>query len=310
MIFGGTLRPPAAKASSRSASYRRPPDDSHTTQLASENAQGSGARPIPCEGDARRCQDAASADREFSSGPPVTPPIVKNLMIAIAAIYVLQVMTQDAYTGLFAVQPFRVWQEGWLWQPFTYMWVHGGLLHAALNCFVLWMFGSQMALAWGAQRFLRYYLVCGIGAGFIISLWPYIPVGFGLASEMTLRTFTIGSSGAVYGVMLAYSLTWPDRTIMLIFPPVAFRAIWLIPIIFAMTYLMDPRGNVSHLGHLGGVIVGWIYLRRSGRAGPLLSWNQIKYRWRRFRMRQKLRAVRVEEHDRNRRRSNDDRTIH
>jgi membrane associated rhomboid family serine protease len=242
-------------------------------------------------------------------GPPVTPPVVKNLLIAIGVIFVLQAFTQDAYTGLFAVTPKLVWQKGWLWQPFTYMWVHGGFMHAALNCFVLWMFGSQMALAWGPQRFLRYYLICGVGAGVIISLWPYVSYGFGLGSEFQLLIPTLGASGAVYAVMLAYSLTWPERTIMLIFPPVAFRAIWLIPIVFVMTYLMDPRGNVSHLGHLGGVIVGWIYLRRIGRAGPLLSMSQIKYRWRRYRMRQKLRAVRSEEFEERKRRNND-RTIH
>ena len=245
----------------------------------------------------------------MSFGPPVTPPVVKNLLIAMAVVYVLQVLTQNAYTAAFAVTPLRVWHEGWLWQPFTYMWFHGGFLHVALNGFVLWMFGSQMALAWGAQRFLRYYLVCGIGAGFIISLWPYVPYGFGLGSVFSLGTVTLGASGAVYGVMLAYSLTWPDRTIMMIFPPVAFRAVWLIPIVFGMTILMYPGGNVSHLGHLGGVIVGWIYLRRMGRTGPLLSWNRIRYHWRRYRMRQQLRAVRDEELERRRRR-HDDRTIH
>ncbi len=244
-------------------------------------------------------------------GPPVTPPVIKNLLIAIAVVYVIQVVSRDAYTAALAVVPELVWQQGWLWQPFTYMWIHGGLMHAAINCFVLWMFGSQMAMAWGDRRFLQFYLICGIGAGVIISLWPYIPYAFGMSSAASLRTFTLGASGAVYGVMLAYSLTWPDRQIMLIFPPVAFRAIWLIPITFAMTYLADPRGNVSHLGHLGGVLVGWLYLRRTGRAGPMFSLKQLKYRWNRYRMRQKLRAVRMEEFkDQRRRNDNEDRTFH
>ncbi|MBW2267083.1 MAG: rhomboid family intramembrane serine protease [Deltaproteobacteria bacterium] len=246
----------------------------------------------------------------MSFGPPVTPPVVKNLLIGIAVVFALQLLTQNAYTNVFAVQPLRVWQEGWLWQPFTYMWFHGSFMHAALNGFVLWMFGSQMAMAWGAQRFLRFYLLCGIGAGFIIAVWPYVAYGLGLASAFGLRTFTLGASGAIYGVMLAYSLTWPDRTIMLIFPPVAFRAIWLIPIVFGMTMLMSPNGNISHLGHLGGVIVGWLYMRRHGRTGPLFSWSQLKYRWRRYRMRGQLRAVRHEEAARRRKRRNDDRTIH
>jgi membrane associated rhomboid family serine protease len=115
----------------------------------------------------------------------------------------------------------------------------------------------------------------------------------------------------VYGVLLAYSLTWPDRTIMLIFPPVAFRAIWLIPVLFFLSVFLDPAGNVSHIGHLGGVLVGWLYLRRSGTAGSLFSWKQLQYRWRRYRMRQKLREVRQEEfQSRRRRRDRNDRTLH
>jgi membrane associated rhomboid family serine protease len=180
-----------------------------------------------------------------------------------------------------------------------------------MNCFALWMFGSQLALAWGARRFLRYYLLCGVGAGLIIASWPYVAVALGMADSLTLIYSTVGASGALYGVLLAYSLTWPDRTIMLIFPPVAFRAIWLIPLLFFLTFMMDPRGNVSHIGHLGGVIVGWFYLRRSGKTGKLFTLNQLKYRWRRYRMRQKLRAVRHEEFQaRRRQHDRDDHTLH
>jgi membrane associated rhomboid family serine protease len=168
-----------------------------------------------------------------------------------------------------------------------------------MNMFVLWMFGSQLAMAWGPKSFLRYYLICGVGAGFIIATLPYLFVAFG-APEETLIIPTLGASGAIYGVMLAYSLTWPDRTIMLIFPPVAFRAIWLIPALFFMQVLFGG-GNVSHVGHLGGVLVGWIYMRRTGSTGRLFSLQQLKYRWRRHRMRRKLRAVQYEEFEARRR---------
>ena len=233
-------------------------------------------------------------------GPPVTPPIVKQLLIAIGVVYVASFIVPGLY-ALGAVEPRLVWQGGFLWQPFTYMWLHDkdGILHIAMNAFVLWMFGSPLAMAWGPKRFLRYYLVCGVGAGFIISLFPYLLVAFG-ASPANLMVGTVGASGAIYGIVLAYSLTWPERTIMLIFPPVAFRAIWLIPILFGMTFLFGGN-NISHLGHLGGVLVGWIYLRRSGDAGSLLTLEHLKYRWRRYRMRQKLRAVQYEEYEARRR---------
>ena len=180
------------------------------------------------------------------------------------------------------------------------MWLHGGLGHLAMNMFVLWMFGSQLASAWGPQRFFRYYMLCGIGAGLLIATIPYVFVGIGMASGHTLLIPTVGASGAIYGVLLAYSLTWPERTIMLVLPPVAFRAIWLIPALFLMTVLFGGS-NVSHVGHLGGVVVGWLYMRRRGETQGLLSIEQLKYRWRRYRMRQKLRAVQDEEREAKRR---------
>ena len=239
-------------------------------------------------------------------GPGVTPPIVKNLIIANAVTFVLQALSPDI-SDLGSVRPALVWQGGFIWQPFTYMWLHGGLGHVAMNMFVLWMFGSQLALAWGPRRFFRYYLLCGIGAGLLIATVPYLLVGMGLTSVHSLTIRTVGASGAIYGVLLAYSLTWPDRTIMLVLPPVAFRAIWLIPLLFGMTVIFGG-GNVSHVGHLGGVVVGWLYMRRKGEAHRLLTFEQIKYRWRRYRMRQKLRAVQDEE--REARRRDRDRKLH
>lgn len=234
-------------------------------------------------------------------GPPFTPPIVKQLLIAIAAIYLLQFAIPAIYV-LGAITPYEVWQQGHLWQPLTYMWLHDrqGIGHILMNSFVLWMFGSPLAMAWGPKRFFRFYLVCGVGAGVVIATLPYLLYGIGAASPLALSVHTVGASGAIYGVILAYSLTWPERTIMLIFPPVAFKAIWLIPALFFLT-LVFGGGNVSHVGHLGGVLVGWLYMRRQGDTGSLVSWGQLKHRWRRYRMRQKLRAVQYEEWEAKRR---------
>ncbi len=240
-------------------------------------------------------------------GPPVTPPVIKQLLIANAVLFVLSRLSENLAV-LGALIPKAFWNMGYLWQPFTYMWLHANLLHLAMNMFVLWMFGSQLALVWGARRFLRYYLICGVGAGLFIATVPYFAVATG-GNPVSLLAPTVGASGAVYAVVLAYSLTWPDRTIMLIFPPVAFRAIWIIPVMFFMTWTMDGGNNISHTGHLGGVVVGWLYLRRRGEAGRLFSFRQLKNRWHRYRMRQKLRAVRYEEMS-SRRRRDDDHTYH
>jgi membrane associated rhomboid family serine protease len=239
-------------------------------------------------------------------GPPVTPPVVKQLLIANGIVFLLQ-MFSPALTEFGAVRPYRVFQEGWIWQPFTYMWLHGGLAHIGFNMLALWMFGSPMALAWGPQKFLRFYLACGVGAGVIIAVWPYVAVWMGLASTAALGMATLGASAAVFGVLLAYTLTWPDRYIMLLFPPIPIKAIYFIPFILLLEYASGPR-NVSHVGHLGGLVVAWILLAREGRTRGILSIDRLKYRYRRWRMRQKLQAVRDEERRQYERRRND--TLH
>ncbi len=230
-------------------------------------------------------------------GPPITPPIIKQIMIANAVVFLLQ-QAFPPLTAYASVSPLGFWQLGYLWEPFTYMWLHAGFGHIAMNMLMLWMFGSQLAMAWGPKRFLRFYLICGVGAGLIIASYPYLMLAF---HPEWLIAQTLGASGAVYGVLLAYSLTWPDRTLMLIFPPVAFRAIWLIPGLFFMSMMFSGGQNISHIGHLGGVIVGWMYLRRKGHANAIFSFSQLRSRWKRHRMRRKLRAVHYEEFEARRR---------
>jgi membrane associated rhomboid family serine protease len=241
----------------------------------------------------------------FGFGPAFTPPLIINLMIANAVVFVADLSLGHALSSIGAVNPRAVWQGGQLWQPFTYMWLHGNFLHLAFNMLTLWMFGSTLVMAWGPQRFLRFYLLCGVGAGLILAVFPYLlyPLGF----HGGIYHHTLGASGAIYGVLLAYSLTWPDRVIALIFPPVAFRAIWMIPIFFVMNLMSG--GNVSHLGHLGGVVVGWLYMRRHGGAGiQQLSWAQVKHRFQRWRMRRRLKAIQYQEWEERRR--NQDRRFH
>ena len=241
-------------------------------------------------------------------GPPITPPVIKQIMIANAVVFLIQQVAHEV-TFYGALVPQNFWQLGYLWQPFSYMWLHASFGHIAMNMFMLWMFGSQLALAWGPKRFLRFYLICGVGAGLIIATYPYLMMQL---NPHGLVAYTLGASGAVYGVLLGYSLTWPDRTIMLIFPPVAFRAIWLIPGLFLMSMMFQSGQNISHIGHLGGVIVGWIYLRRTGHANAIFTLGHLKSRWKRHQMRKKLRAVKYEEFEAKRRDNdkNNDRRFH
>ena len=250
---------------------------------------------------------------KMSFGPPTTPAIIKNLMIANGVVFIAQLAGPSIgfdVTGLGVVQPASVWGDFELWRIFSYMWLHSpnSILHIAFNMFSLWMFGSPLALLWGEQRFLRYYLLCGVGAGFLIATLPFLVamMGFAIpAAELYGRT--LGASGAVMGILLAYSFTWPDRTIMLIFPPIPIKSIYLIPLLFMMEWMSSGSGNVSHVGHLAGVFVGWIFLVNEGRTPGAPTPQTLLLKWRRYLMRQKIRAVhREDKRDRQRWRNDDD----
>ncbi len=241
---------------------------------------------------------------QMSFGPPQTPEIIKNLMIANGIVFIAQLagprLLGFDVTSFGVVQPAAVWGDFQLWRIFTYMWLHSpsSILHIAFNMFSLWMFGSSLALLWGEQRFLRYYLTCGVGAGFLIATLPFLLGLLGIGTTIgELHGMTLGASGAVMGVLLAYSFTWPDRTIMLLFPPIPLKAIWLIPLIFVMEWISASSGhsNVSHTGHLAGVLIGWIYLVNEGRTPGAPTFQGLLLKWRRYRMRQKIRAVHRED---------------
>jgi membrane associated rhomboid family serine protease len=238
---------------------------------------------------------------QMSFGPPQTPEIIKNLMIANGVVFIAQIFGARFgidVTGLGVVQPAWVWGDYELWRMFSYMWLHSpnSIFHIAFNMFSLWMFGSPLALLWGEKRFLRYYLLCGVGAGFLIATLPYLVWMLGFAvTPAELYGRTLGASGAVMGILLAYSFTWPDRTIMLIFPPIPIKSIYLIPLIFVMEFMSSGSGNVSHVGHLAGVLVGWIYLVNEGRTPGAPTPQTLLLKWRRYLMRQKIRAVHKED---------------
>ena len=246
---------------------------------------------------------------QIGFGPPVFPYVVKAIIVANCAVYLLQALGPGWITAWLALTPQAVW-SGAVWQVATYMWLHApdSVLHLLFNMFGLWMFGSQVASAWGTRRFLQYYLVCGVGAGVLIAAWPGLLALLGM-DTMSYRLPTLGASASVYGVLLAFSLLWPDRTIMLMFPPIPLKAIWFIPFLFFMEVVSGPS-NVSHVGHLGGVLVGYLALRRMG-VGSNLGLGQLRWRLKRWRMRRQLRSVRMEElRERERERDRDRRSFH
>jgi membrane associated rhomboid family serine protease len=230
-------------------------------------------------------------DRNQSgSSIPGLTPMVKRIMIATGVVWVLQLLV-PGLTDALAVSVPGVFVQGFVWQPVTYMWLHSvqSPMHILLNMFMLWMFGGILERTWGARRFLRFYLITGVGAGVIILIG---------ATLQGVETPTLGASGAIYGIVTAFSLLWPDRTVMLLFPPIPMKAIWFIPVLFFFNYFFSPP-NVSQVGHLGGVLVAAILLRKE--AGRYFNLPNLRYRWHRYRMRGRLRAVRREEEEKRRR---------
>ena len=152
---------------------------------------------------------------------------------------------------IFGLSSNDVWPM--IWQPLTYMFIHGDFFHLFMNMFVLWMFGSEMESIWGSRGFLKYYFVTGIGAGMI---WILLNIS-------NSYSVLIGASGAIYGVLLAYGLMFPNRKVLIyfLFPIKVKYFVLLLGAIAFISSIGDTGSNISHLTHLSGMLIGYIYLR-------------------------------------------------
>lgn len=219
-------------------------------------------------------------------------PAIKVLLISTTAVFLFQTLLgllggdgpTLIFVHYFGLVPFAV-LHGFIWQLFTYLFLHGGLLHLLLNMFVLWMFGRDLELYWGRRRFYSYYFLTGIGAGIInvaVKALLYSPSG------RAMEIPTIGASGAIYGILLAAAMVFPDRQILLIPFPVTLPMRAYVAIIGAIEFfgtLGATGDNISHISHLGGMLVGYLYLRR----GSFFYGLRNQYSdWKRRRLRRKF----------------------
>lgn len=165
-------------------------------------------------------------------------------------------------TLIFGLVPRGVLPGLRIWQPFTYIFLHGGLFHLLINMLMLWMFGRELELIWGKRRFLNYFLLCGVGAGLIEIVVKTIPVFFG---SQPSDIPTIGASGAIFGILIANAVLFPDRKIWLIPLPITTPMRPYVAVMGAIEFfgtLGSGGDNVAHICHLGGMLVGYLYLRR------------------------------------------------
>jgi membrane associated rhomboid family serine protease len=222
-------------------------------------------------------------DISYSFGPGPLSPAIKLLIIANVVVFLGMFAIPDtaahAMLLLFGARPQALLEQLAIWQLVTYMFLHGGVGHLLVNMLSLWMFGTELERTWGTRFFTKYYFVTGIGAALITLLWSISPLPL---SESLYYTSMIGASGAVYGVLLAYALYFPHRPIYLyfVFP---IPAKYFVMIIGAITFLSSvgsSGGGVAHTAHLGGLAVGYVYLKGL----RIRPFDAIKYRWLRWKM--------------------------
>lgn len=196
------------------------------------------------------------------------PPVIKNLLIINVGVFVLQLIFDNLMFGgvpgwyflnkYFALNPltgFDVFGKPFnfqIWQIITYQFMHADFMHILFNMFMLWMFGIEIEHIMGSRKFLLYYLLCGIGAGLLHVLFS--PV---LSDTLA---YTIGASGAVFGVMIAFAMFFPDRYIFIYFL-IPIKAKYLIAILVVFEFLsVNEPSVVAHLAHIGGALTGFIFL--------------------------------------------------
>jgi membrane associated rhomboid family serine protease len=210
----------------------------------------------------------------YSFGPGPITPAVKWLIIANVVMF-LATLAYGRIVAYLGLSPEIIVERFWVWQLATYLFLHGGFTHILFNMLGIWMFGVELERLWGTRQFLKYYAITGIGAGLTV-----LAVGILLGSDsVTYRAITIGASGALYGLLVAFAFYYPDRPLLMFFLfPIPAK--YFVMIVGAMAFLSTPNQGVSETAHLGGLVIGYLYLR-AGRGG--LS-AELKYRYLKWRM--------------------------
>jgi len=224
-----------------------------------------------------------SALSSFSFGPGPLSTAIKALIGANVVVFLATIFVPSLQIDLGLV-PLWVVRDKRIWQLVTYMFVHAGLFHILFNMLALWMFGVELERVWGTRFFLKFYFITGIGAGcltVVLSLLPFGPMQQLYASDV------VGASGAIYGLLLAYALYFPDRPIYMYFVfPIPARVFVLIIGAIAFLSSLSDTGGVANATHLGGLLIAYVYLT-SLRKGPRIQlnpWAEVKYRWVKWRL--------------------------
>ena len=206
------------------------------------------------------------------------PPVTRNLLIVNVIMFIATLVNENFMVGTFAMfypsSPFFRW-----WQPLTHMFMHGGFWHIFFNMYTLLMFGMVVERALGTKKFLIFYFVTGLGAVALHTGVEWLEVKRMIASgdpasqiaySNLLRTPMLGASGAIYGVLMAFAMLYPEARMTLLFPPVTLNAKWMVAIFVVLeltTGIAGTRLGIAHFAHLGGMLFGFLlvlYWRKKG----------------------------------------------
>lgn len=207
------------------------------------------------------------------------PPVTRNIILINIVMFVATCINED-----FMVRTFAMFYPGspffHIWQPVTYLFMHGGFWHLFFNMFCMWMFGSALERTIGSRKYLTFFFVTGIGAILLHTGIEYIQMkalasatpGILTTGQLNiLRTPTVGASGALYGIQIGYAMLYPNDVWTLIFPPISLKAKWfvlLFVVIELFTGVTGTADGIAHFAHLGGMLFGFLlilYWKKSGK---------------------------------------------
>jgi membrane associated rhomboid family serine protease len=215
----------------------------------------------------------------FSFGPGRLTPAIKALIITNVVMFVVSKIL-PGIIEFFGLTPYSIFHQFRIWQPVTYMFLHGTIPHILFNMLALWMFGTELERMWGTPAFVRYYFATGIAAALttiVVSVLPF---------DITARLYdvvTIGASGAIYGLLLAYGLTFPNRPIYIYFVfPIPAKYFVMIMGGISLFSAIGDTGSIAHITHLGGLVAGYVLLR--GGRFTLSPASEVRYRYLRWKM--------------------------
>ena len=191
------------------------------------------------------------------------PVVTRNLLYVNIIMYVATLINEDFMIGTFAMffptSPYFRW-----WQPITHMFMHGGFWHIFFNMYTLVMFGMVVERALGTKKYLWFYFITGLGAAALHTGVEWLELNYMDGGIGILYTPMVGASGAIFGVLVAFAMLYPQARLTLIFPPITLDAKWWVIIFIGIELVTGITGTamgIAHFAHLGGALFGWLLIR-------------------------------------------------